>query len=80
MNGTELLRLPCRMMACGVTVEQADRKLEEYSNAAESGQGRGKARAVVLNPWVKTPLGSQMTLTQRSPKTTGKHGYLHYNS
>lgn len=33
--------------------------------------------AVVLNRWVMTPLRGQMTFSQRSSKTIGKHRYLH---
>jgi hypothetical protein len=42
-------------------------------------------KAVVLSLWVETPGGGvgcvcQMTLSQRSPKTTRKHRYLHEDS
>ena len=38
------------------------------------------SEAMVLNPWLPTAFEGVMTLSQGSPKTTGKHRHLHYDS
>lgn len=50
---------------------------EILENIIKIGIDEETFRTTFLNLWVKTPLEIQTTFTPESPKTMGKHRYLH---